>query len=93
MFNVKKKCIQLLDDGLDDGTKDPLERYDFGTSPELLFRPCDLSVDESCFVPLYGSPYGPGSVRSYAFDPIIRLKASNVTNSNDEEVTKFENFE
>jgi len=91
VFNVKKKCIQLLDDGLDDGTKDPLERYDFGTSPELLFRPCDLSSDDVCFVPPYGPQYGPG--RTYAVDPIIRLKGNNGSTNKEEELVKSENFE
>ena len=91
MFNVKKKCIQLLDDGLDDGTKDPLERYDFGTSPELLFRPCDLSSDDACFLPPHGPQHGSG--RTYAFDPIIRLKENDVSTNDDEELAKSENFE
>ena len=70
-----------------------MERYDFGTSPELLFRPCDLSLDDVCFVPSYGPQYGPGSIRSYAFDPIIRLKENNVSDIEDEELTKSDNFE
>ena len=49
-----------------------LEKYDFGSSPELLFTPCDYdaaSVDEessSCF--LYES-----KGKLFAYDPIIRL--------------------
>ena len=41
-------------------------RYNFGTSPELLFKPCDSSDNDMCFIG--------GEGRSYAYDPIIRLK-------------------
>jgi 2,3-bisphosphoglycerate-dependent phosphoglycerate mutase len=64
VFNVEKKCIQLLDDGLHDFSLDPLARYDFGTSPELLFKPCGEDAD-SCYLG--------GDGKSYAWDPVIRL--------------------
>jgi hypothetical protein len=43
-----------------------MRRYNFGTSPELLFKPCDMSDSDQCFIG--------GEGRSYAYDPIIRLK-------------------
>ena len=39
VFDVHRKCIKLLDDG---SGENPFEKYNFGTSPDLLFRPCDL---------------------------------------------------
>jgi hypothetical protein len=50
-----------------------VERYDFGTSPELLFAPCDLepmnddddSDADRCFIGSDG--------RTYSYDPIIRF--------------------
>ena len=71
VYNVEKKCVQLLDDG---SGLDPVERYDFGKSPELLFAPCDIApvadgteegVDR-CFIGSDG--------RSYSYDPIIRFE-------------------
>jgi 2,3-bisphosphoglycerate-dependent phosphoglycerate mutase len=71
VFNLEKKCIQLLDDGneTDEDFSNPLRRYNFGESPELLFKPCDYESSEAteCFVGENG--------KSYAWDPIIRLKA------------------
>ena len=69
VFNLKKKCIQVLDDGnaAEDEFYNPLKRYKFGQSPELLFKPCDYDgkgTDE-CFI-------GENGI-SYSFDPIIRL--------------------
>ena len=67
---MNKKCIQLLDDGTDSPERldDPLYGYDFGSSPELLFKPCDTEESEECFL-------GP-SGKTYAFDPLIRLPNS-----------------
>ena len=48
IFDVKSKCIKLLDDGTG---IDPLERYNFGSAANYLFRPCeneDGSPDEEC---------------------------------------------
>lgn len=39
---------------------------DFGTSPELLFQPCDVN-DDQCFIG--------GEGRTFKFDPLIRLPA------------------
>ena len=71
VYNVEKKCVQLLDDG---SGLDPVERYDFGKSPELLFAPCDIApstgdvVDgaDRCFIGSDG--------RTYSYDPIIRFE-------------------
>ena len=48
IFDVKSKCIKLLDDGTG---RDPLETYNFGKAASYLFRPCereDGSADEEC---------------------------------------------
>lgn len=42
VYNVKRKCITLLDDGT--GT-DPMEAHDFGPAAQYLFRPCELDDD------------------------------------------------
>lgn len=69
VFNWEKKCIQLLDDGRENPL-DLLEKYDFGKSPELLFKPCNLddrsNEDVECFINVDNG-------RSYAYDPILRL--------------------
>tara|TARA_A100001015_G_scaffold283202_1_gene348288 strand:- start:263 stop:1051 length:789 start_codon:yes stop_codon:yes gene_type:complete len=72
VYNVEKKCVQLLDDGTG---LDPVERYDFGKSPELLFAPCDIQPDGDdsggdeepliCFIGADG--------RTYSYDPVIRF--------------------
>jgi len=46
IYNVRRKCISLLDEGTG---KDPLEVYDFGPAAEYLFRPCEL-LDEDFLV-------------------------------------------
>lgn len=61
IFNLEKKCIQVLDDGIDD---DPLSRYNFGSAPELLFRPCDVKDNDTiCYIAASG--------KSYQYNPII----------------------
>jgi len=48
IFDVKSKCVKLLDDGTG---RDPLEVYNFGKAGNYLFRPCkneDGSDDEEC---------------------------------------------
>lgn len=66
VYDLKRRCIQLLDDGEErDNPIGMMSEYDFGTSPNLLFRPCDADAEE-CFL------YQADGV-SYAFDPIIRL--------------------
>jgi 2,3-bisphosphoglycerate-dependent phosphoglycerate mutase len=42
VYNVKRKCITLLDDG---SGKDPMEVHDFGPAAQYLFRPCELDDD------------------------------------------------
>lgn len=72
VFNLKTKCVQILDDGCEseEDYLNPLRRYSFGESPELLFKPCDFTEDGSdnkeCFI-------GPNG-KSYAWDPVVRLK-------------------
>lgn len=56
---------QLLEAG-DEDPNDPLGHLNFGSSPELLFKPCGADDDEEqCFI-------GP-SGKAYAWDPLIRL--------------------
>jgi 2,3-bisphosphoglycerate-dependent phosphoglycerate mutase len=64
VYNIRKRCIQLLETGLED-PNDPLGHLDFGSAPELLFQPCDSENDEECFLGADG--------RSYRYDPLIRL--------------------
>lgn len=40
VYNVKGKCITLLDDG---SGEDPMKTYDFGPAAKYLFKPCELS--------------------------------------------------
>ena len=42
VYNVKRKCITLLDDG---SGQDPMEVHDFGPAAQYLFRPCELDED------------------------------------------------
>jgi 2,3-bisphosphoglycerate-dependent phosphoglycerate mutase len=42
VYNVKGKCITLLDDG---SGQDPMEVHDFGPAAKYLFKPCDLGDD------------------------------------------------
>jgi len=42
VYNVRRKCITLLDDG---SGIDPMEIYDFGPAAKYLFRPCELDDD------------------------------------------------
>eukprot|EP00339_Tiarina_fusa_P008717 CAMPEP_0117081632 /NCGR_PEP_ID=MMETSP0472-20121206/57510_1 /TAXON_ID=693140 ORGANISM="Tiarina fusus, Strain LIS" /NCGR_SAMPLE_ID=MMETSP0472 /ASSEMBLY_ACC=CAM_ASM_000603 /LENGTH=851 /DNA_ID=CAMNT_0004809591 /DNA_START=87 /DNA_END=2643 /DNA_ORIENTATION=+ len=50
IFDVKSKCVKLLDDG---SGRDPLQVYNFGTAAKYLFRPCqneDGTPDEECTI-------------------------------------------
>jgi len=42
VYNVKRKCITLLDEGTGE---DPMEVHDFGPAAQYLFRPCELDDD------------------------------------------------
>ena len=91
VFDLRKKCIKLLDDGKGG---DLLSKYNFGSSPELLFRPCDIGDDDeinglmevdavlnsgrNCYV----DPQG----RLFAYDPILRLP------DKEEEEDEWEHF-
>jgi 2,3-bisphosphoglycerate-dependent phosphoglycerate mutase len=46
VYNVKRKCISLLDDGTGE---DPLVKYDFGSAAQYLFRPCEIGEDEDWY--------------------------------------------
>ena len=69
VYDVRKRCIQVLEDGIDD---DPLARYNFGSAPELLFKPCNSEDSEGvCYIAKNG--------KSYQFNPIIQFSTSNTT--------------
>jgi len=51
VYNVKGKCITLLDDG---SGKDPMEQHDFGPAAKYLFRPCEL--DDEFFETMAAKP-------------------------------------
>ena len=77
VFDLDRKCVKLLDDGKD---INPVVRYNFGTSPDLLFRPCDLSDDDLQVTGKEGETdeekdtcYIDENGKLYAYDPIIRL--------------------
>mmetsp|Transcript_18961 Transcript_18961/g.19081 ORF Transcript_18961/g.19081 Transcript_18961/m.19081 type:complete len:735 (-) Transcript_18961:184-2388(-) len=65
IYDVKKKRIRLLDDGL---TPDPIERYNFGEAKSYIFRPCEEDLDDECNQCYLDSGGG-----AYAYDPLIRL--------------------
>lgn len=46
VYNVKRRCIGLLDEGTGE---DPLEKYDFGDAAQYLFRPCEIGEDEDWY--------------------------------------------
>lgn len=48
VYSVKRKCITLLDDGSEENL---LEKYDFGSAAQFLFRPCEIEEDEDWFIP------------------------------------------
>lgn len=61
MYDFETKCIKLLDDGNPCSISD----YNFGSNPELLFRPCNVTDDDICFVGDDG--------QGFLIDPFIRL--------------------
>ena len=42
VYNVRRKCITLLDEGTGE---DPMDVHDFGPAAQYLFRPCELDDD------------------------------------------------
>jgi hypothetical protein len=42
VYNVKGKCITILDDG---SGRNPKEIHDFGPAAKYLFKPCELDDD------------------------------------------------
>lgn len=59
IFDVKSKCVKLLDDGTG---RDPLEVHNFGKAASYLFKPClneDGSPDEECEIQLSGAILSP----------------------------------
>eukprot|EP00746_Dinoflagellata_sp_MGD_P021982 gnl/MRDRNA2_/MRDRNA2_151339_c0_seq1.p1 gnl/MRDRNA2_/MRDRNA2_151339_c0~~gnl/MRDRNA2_/MRDRNA2_151339_c0_seq1.p1 ORF type:complete len:750 (+),score=112.91 gnl/MRDRNA2_/MRDRNA2_151339_c0_seq1:149-2398(+) len=61
IYDLEGKRIRLLDDGKD---TDILTKYDFGSSPDLLFKPCYEEDADECVI--VGG-------RSFSYDPLIRL--------------------
>jgi len=56
IYDVKSKCIKLLDDG---SGRDPLEVYNFGNAANYLFRPCtnEDGEEEECDITLMADMY------------------------------------
>jgi 2,3-bisphosphoglycerate-dependent phosphoglycerate mutase len=77
VYDVKRKRIRLLDDGL---YPDPLERYDFGGASDFLFIPCDKEDNSTLTVPM--ECYTASNGKLYTTDPVIRLKSINLTSLN-----------
>jgi hypothetical protein len=86
IFDLERKCVKLLEDSTK--VSNSLSTYNFGTSPDLLFRPCDLDEDDlqskseedekdSCYLDESG--------QLYAYDPIIRLPVLNTQSQSEEE--------
>lgn len=85
VYNFQQRCIQLLDDGrARENPVGQVSEYNFGSSPDLLFKPCEMEGEgevlqqeadeaEECFLDGYAS----GS-RSFRHDPIIRLSDSSM---------------
>ena len=76
IFDLERKCVKLLEDSTK--VSNSLSTYNFGTSPDLLFRPCDLGdndlqVGEKENADDKDSCYLDESGQLYAYDPIIRL--------------------
>jgi len=47
VYNFEKRCIQLLDDGKErENPVGMVSEYNFGSSPDLLFKPCSSDDDE-----------------------------------------------
>jgi hypothetical protein len=63
VYNLKQRRIQLLETGNEDPA-DPIGHVHFGSSPQLLFKPCNDNAP-SCYVGTKG--------KTYAWDPLIRL--------------------
>lgn len=75
IFDVKSKCLKLLDDGTG---RDPLEVYNFGKAAKYLFRPCqneDGSPDEECMV-TFDSGVTPISAEDQDTIDFIKKRAS-----------------
>jgi hypothetical protein len=84
VFDPKHKCVRLLDEGTGE---DPVGKYDFGSNPDILFRPCDATdapdladstavADDSDFSEkTFCHITDNGKVLAY--DPVIRLNQPN----------------
>ena len=81
VLDLKNKCIKLLDDGK---SEDMLSKYNFGSSPDLLFKPCDLGIttenvdslspeDISLLVNSGRTCFVDQQGRLFAYDPCLRL--------------------
>lgn len=61
IFDVKRKCLKLLDDG---SGRDPLDIYNFGKAAKYLFTPCqdeDGDIDEECDISYMSQYYNAAS--------------------------------
>lgn len=74
VYDFETKCIKLLDDG-SYAEEDPLQRYNFGSAPELLFLPRTMRAGKGTFRSLSEAEgcYIADDGQVYCCDPLIRL--------------------
>ena len=74
IYDFDTKCIKLLDDG-SYAEEDPLQRYNFGSAPELLFLPRSMRAGKGTFKSLGEAEgcYIADDGQVYCCDPLIRL--------------------
>ena len=74
IYDFDTKCIKLLDDG-SYTEEDPLQRYNFGSAPELLFLPRSMRAGKGTFRSLGEAEgcYIADDGQVYCCDPLIRL--------------------
>jgi len=86
IYDFDTKCIKLLDDG-SYAEEDPLQRYNFGSAPELLFLPRSMRAGKGTFKSLGEAEgcYIADDGQVYCCDPLIRLtaKSDDATSSTD----------
>jgi hypothetical protein len=65
VFDWRVNRVRLLED---DDVPNPLKKYNFGSSPSLLFKPEFMSEED------FEQTIATTSVRAYPYDPIIRRR-------------------
>ena len=70
IYDMNRKCIRVLESPNEEDNSNLFLKYNFGSSPELLFRPCNLADGE---ISKYNYPGPNGQTFSFSYDPYIRL--------------------